>query len=88
MKDVVGAEEEVVKVPDKVLPNPFSGLANPHEEVKGTLFEDEVLKWWKQQRTHVLEQTKMDELLEGLKPDPSVEEYFKAPDMPKPSGQL
>jgi len=56
-------------------------LANPHEQVKGTMFEN--LPWWEEQRTKVLEQNKKDELLEKLKPDASIEHYFKAPDMPK-----
>ncbi len=59
-----------------------STLPNPHQEKKGVVFSN--LDWWKDQRTHSLAQEKKDELLEKLKPDASIGEYFKAPDMPKP----
>ena len=61
----VSAADNMVKVPEKDHPKPNSKLANPREEVKGTLFESEVLDWRKQQRTHVREQNKKDELLKG-----------------------
>ena len=48
------------------------------------MFEQSVLDWWKEQRTHTLDQAKRDELVENLVPDASVGQYFKAPDMPKP----
>ncbi len=59
-------------------------LINPHQEAKGTMYTQKNLDWWEIQRTHVLEQQKKDDMLDKLKPDPSVTKFFKAPDMPKP----
>ena len=69
--DIQVTESEKVGKDDE--PKQPLSLANPHEQKKGTLFDEAILDWWKQQRTHVLEQSKKDEILENLKPDPSVD---------------
>ena len=58
-------------------------LANPYAVTKGCVYDMNVLEWWEQQRTNMLETKQKDDLLEGLKPDSSIAHYFKAPDTPE-----
>ncbi len=63
-----------------------STLPNPHGHIRRrqvyVMFDS--LAWWKDKRTHILPQEEKDDLLEIFKQDSSIEEYFKAPDMPQP----
>ncbi len=52
------------------------------KKFKGTLLESEVLDRWKQQMASVWKQNVKDELLEGLKRDPSIDDLVKAADVP------
>lgn len=57
-------------------------LPNPHEVKKGYVFKEELLTWWEQQRTNVLTQDQIDQMVGDLKPDSSIEKYFQAPNLP------
>ena len=57
-------------------------LPNPHEVKKGHIFKEDLLEWWEQQRTNVLSQDQIDQLVGDLKPDSSIEKYFRAPNLP------
>ena len=77
---LAGPEEPAIEKGGQEPQKPL--LTNPHEKKTEVLFDQAVLDWWKDQRTNILEPQKKDELLAHLTPDPSVSQYFKAPNAP------